>query len=368
MSRGISRHPTMENYTRFPMAAFPWSGWGVKNGRGLIHITEAGKAVAARLRSSPDIRLSDFNKFPEDAKPAFIRWSFYSMLSRAGFNIDSVNSVIEKDEAILKKYGLPYDGDVFFSPFQQLSRITLKKYCPEFIPDLNKAAGANLNSVADALPQGGTIVRSRSALVFELSEHIAQVVDSASELITEIKLAIGKGNNLNDATDALFLAYSAKNRDIFYPLIANLFCVIGFDCRLSRGGQNYERADAIILDTKRCIPIEIKSPGEETEISVKGVRQALENKVILLSRKNYPTDAETTSLVVGYNPPNPRSEVHELVDDIHTAFNIRVGIIDFRSLLSLAVHSVASGKKIDFCDFHLLKGVVRVERLTTENQ
>ncbi|WP_322080356.1 hypothetical protein, partial [Burkholderia cenocepacia] len=132
---------------------------------------------------------------------------------------------------------------------------------------------------------------------------------------------------------------------------------------VSRGGQNYERADAIILDDKRSIPIEIKSPGEEPEISVKGVRQALENKIVLLSRNSYPTDRESTSLVVGFNPPNDRSEVHELVEDIRRAFDIRVGVIDFRSLLSLAVHSVHSGRRLNIHNFHLLQGAIRVESL-----
>jgi len=154
--------------------------------------------------------------------------------------------------------------------------------------------------------------------------------------------------------------YSQANRDVFYPLVVSLFCVLGFNCRLSRGGQNYERADAIILDKKHSIPIEIKSPGEEREISVKGIRQALENKVVLLSRQSYPTDPETTTMVVGFNPPNDRSEVHELVEDIRRAFNIRVGVIDFRSLALLAAHTVKSGKELRISDFHKLQGVIRV--------
>lgn len=361
--RGISRSPTMENYTRFPVAAFPWSGWGVKQGRGAIHITEEGKAMAAKLRLAPDIRLSHFNNFPDSAKPAFVRWTFYSMLARAGFNVEPVRSVIKADEDVLKQHGLPYSGDVFFSPFQQLSRETMRKLAPELVPDAATAADEETETLVETISGGGAIARERAALIFELSEHVAAAADLTAVLISEIKIALRNTKSLDTAVDALFLAYSNANKDVFYPLIANLFCVFGFDCRVSRGGQNYERADAIILDSKRSIPIEIKSPGEETEISVKGVRQALENKVVLLSRKSYPTDVETTSLVVGFNPPNDRSEVHELVGDIRKAFNVRVGIIDFRSLLSLAVHSVASGKKINLHDFHLLQGAIRVERL-----
>lgn len=361
--RGITRSPTMENYTRFPMAAFPWSGWGVKKGRGVLYITDAGKAIAAKLRASPDVRLTHFNAYPDEAKPAFIRNTFYSMLERAGFNVDSVRTIIEADKATLKNYSLPHTGDVFFSPFQQLSRETMQKWTPELVSDAGTAVEDQTESMLEAMAGCGAVTRQRATLIFELSTHVAAAANQAQDLVHQIQMALAQSKNIELATDALFLAYGTANKDVFYPLVANLFCILGFDCRVSRGGQNYERADAIILDSARSIPIEIKSPGEETEISVKGVRQALENKVVLLSRKSYPTDFDTTSLVVGFNPPNDRSEVHELVVDIYKAFNIRVGVIDLRSLLILAVHTVESGHRLNLRDFHLLQGAIRVEHL-----
>lgn len=361
--RRISRSPTMENYTRFPVAAFPWSGWGVKKGRGVIHLTDEGRFMAHKLKAAPDIRLSHFNGFPDVAKPAFIRWAFYSMLARAGFNIEPVRDTVDADSQLLAQHGLPATGDVFFSPFQQLSRETLRTWTPELVPETATVPEGEAGRLVDEVAGGRAISRRRTALVFELSEHVAAAADQASELLAEIQHALAVTESVEGAVDSLFLAYSTANKDVFYPLVGNLFCILGFDCHVSRGGQNYERADAIILDPQRSIPIEIKSPGEESEISVKGVRQALENKVVLLSRKSYPTDQETTSLVVGFNPPNDRSEVHELVEDIRGAFNVLIGVIDFRSLLSLAVHSVQSGKQINVHDFHLLQGAIRVERL-----
>ena len=162
--------------------------------------------------------------------------------------------------------------------------------------------------------------------------------------------------------EALIAKYAQANQEEFYPLVARLFQLLGFDCRLSRRGRNYERADATIVDNDGSVPIEIKSPGEEKEISVKGVRQALENKVVLLARKRYPVKRDDTSLVVGYEPPNDRSEVHELIDDIEKVFNLRVGVVDFRSLLTLVLEVVASGKQIQLTSFKQLKGIIRVER------
>lgn len=85
------------------------------------------------------------------------------------------------------------------------------------------------------------------------------------------------------------------------------------------------------------IPIEIKSPTEKLFISIKAVRQALENKVILLSRKSHTTDWKTATLAVGYNPPNDRAEVSRLIEDIKKTFGVKVGIIDFNSLLRISI-------------------------------
>lgn len=52
--------------------------------------------------------------------------------------------------------------------------------------------------------------------------------------------------------------------------------------------------------------VEIKSPTEEMHISVKAIRQALENKIILLSRKTYITTNKCSTYAVGYFPPNDR--------------------------------------------------------------
>ncbi|HKU53386.1 MAG TPA: hypothetical protein VJQ25_13010, partial [Nitrospira sp.] len=71
--RGISRSPTMENCTRFPIAVFPWTGWAVKPKLGVLEITETGKLLAARLRNGLDIRLDAFRALPDRVKPALVR-------------------------------------------------------------------------------------------------------------------------------------------------------------------------------------------------------------------------------------------------------------------------------------------------------
>jgi len=93
---------------------------------------------------------------------------------------------------------------------------------------------------------------------------------------------------------------------------------------------------------------------------VKAVRQALENKVILLSRNSFPTILETTSLVVGYNLPNDRSEVMALISNIRKAYGIVIGVIDVHSLLRLVTATLFEGKSHNKNDIFNLYGIIDV--------
>ena len=175
-----------------------------------------------------------------------------------------------------------------------------------------------------------------------------------------VQLFIARGLSDDQIAQMLFSDFNGSGKDIFYPLVADLFTVLGFDCHASRSGINYERWDAIAVDNRYSIPIEIKSPAEEPFISVKAVRQAVENKIILLSRGSYVTDWSTVTLAVGYNLPNNRAEVSRLVSDIKTSFNINVGIIDFHSLITLASSAIRNGT--DYVEeIRRMEGIINVE-------
>ena len=96
------------------------------------------------------------------------------------------------------------------------------------------------------------------------------------------------------------------------------------------------------------------------KISVKAVRQAIENKIILLSRKTFPTNPNTSSFVVGYKLPNERAEVITLVDDIEKTFNYNIGILDFESLLKILINRIIYNKVIIGEELFELKGTVSI--------
>jgi len=146
------------------------------------------------------------------------------------------------------------------------------------------------------------------------------------------------GQELNAKTRSTIIANAIKEITIqdqhsFYPLIEELFSYLGFNCKATRAGDTNNRTDAFIIDDTNSLPIEIKSPTEVQFVNIKSIRQAIENKIILLSRKFYPSSFGTSSLSIGYTYPAARSEVYDLIEDVFNAYGFNIGIIDLKDIL-----------------------------------
>ena len=152
---------------------------------------------------------------------------------------------------------------------------------------------------------------------------------------------------------------NVKKNDIsqFYDLVGESLKAIGFKkVIVSREGDTNNRMDAIIVEKETSIPIKIKSPAEVEHINVKSIRQALENKIILLSRKFYSTKRDTSSLAIGFLYPNERSTVFELINNIYDTFKINIGLVDFETIISLRWDAEVDGKAFDLNRIRSLKG------------
>lgn len=144
----------------------------------------------------------------------------------------------------------------------------------------------------------------------------------------------------------------------FYRLVGNLLTAIGMPTLVSRHGDTSHRMDAVVVDARQSVPVEIKSPTEVDSVNVKSVQQALENKVIMESRAPYLAEPTTTSLAIGYLPAADRSDVSELIEDIHAAFGINIGVIDVRALYGLVWDRYVALQEIDTAAIRELKGVL----------
>lgn len=353
-ARKIS-HVTMGNYTRFAIAALQWAGWCKKTSRSMLTLTAEGRATIDRLSKLNDFRISDYKALSEKAKAPMIRLSAHLMLARAGFDLSPAREGMDADRATLNGLGVATDPDPLFSPFQQIARLEVNAAFPH-LGEGSRGKTVQARQVAVAVNPGRT--RAKARVLFTATRQAAVKDAETTVLERELLADFAAGGSVATAVDVFAARHIGDNQDAFYPLVAALFRIIGFECRTSRRGVNYDRADAMIVDGENSIPIEIKSPGEETEVSVKAIRQAVENKVILLSRKQFVTTVPATTLAVGFNPPNERSEVRELIGDVHCAYGFNVGVIDIRSLAALALAAARSGCRLELNGFTNMRGVV----------
>ena len=334
--------PTLpDNSTRLPIAFMKTCGW-VESQRTrklfppksleCLCLTQHGADLANSLRNS------------------LIRLGVYSMLLRAGYDTSPVQETMRQDQVVCAD--VLNGKELLFSPYQTLHRSVVDEALgihreiagtqthTDVLPDI-KRTDANVNNICLTISTNG----AHSTSDVEVNSFVQQVLDAKSV-----------GERKKDIIDKIFDDSITDTQTKFYPLVAMLFRVMGLDCQASRPGDNGARWDAIIVDSEESIPIEIKSPTEEQHLSLKAIRQALENKVILLSRGTHPTLPETTSLAVGYYLPNDRAEVTNLMSDFKTAFGYNIGIIDLKTLLTIAVTIVYDEKTFDISELNRLEG------------
>lgn len=352
--------PTLpDNSTRLPIAFMKTCGWVESQRTRKLYppksleclcLTQHGADLANSLREVKDLRMDEYYSYPEHTRNSLIRLGVYSMLLRAGYDTSPVQETMRQDQVVCAD--VLNGKELLFSPYQTLHRSVVDEALgihreiagtqthTDVLPDI-KRTDANVNNICLTISTNGAYSTSD----VEVNSFVQQVLDAKSV-----------GERKKDIIDKIFDDSITDTQTKFYPLVAMLFRVMGLDCQASRPGDNGARWDAIIVDSEESIPIEIKSPTEEQHLSLKAIRQALENKVILLSRGTHPTLPETTSLAVGYYLPNDRAEVTNLMSDFKTAFGYNIGIIDLKTLLTIAVTIVYDEKTFDISELNRLEG------------
>lgn len=325
---------------------------------GCLKITQHGIDTYNNIKEMYDLRLEEFNTYDNSIKKSLIRLGVYSMLKRSGYDLTNVELVIAEDQA--KCADILEGKELLFSPYQTIKRSLIEEA-------LGIKLGVEKDNERESLETFDSLVsdRERAGVIKRIDLDIFETASMELlneredlEFVQKVLDLKNKNKENKEIVDILFKYYENATQTTFYPLIATLFKIMGYDCNFSRPGDNAARWDAIINDVSRSIPIEIKSPTEEQHISIKAVRQALENKIILLSRQTHITTPETTTLVVGYYLPNDRAEVSRLISDIYKTYNYRVGVIGLDSLLSIAVSILIDGKGFDKEKIYCLEGLI----------
>lgn len=369
LANSLGMKPTpVDNCTRLPIAFMKACNFVVSEntkalyGKSLscLKITQHGIDVYNNISQMKDMRLDEFYSYGKDLQLSLIRIGIYSMLMRSGYDLSSVNSQFIADRQICAS--IIGQQELLFSPCQ-----TIRRELIEEALGIRLGIGSSSQYSIDAF---GSSVADRDALsrIETWALNISQTAASSLlienediDFINKVNHLSAQGVNSRQIVDALFNEAILFTQTRFYPLIATLFKVMGFRCHFSRPGDNGARWDAIIEDNTRSIPIEIKSPTEEEHLSIKAIRQALENKIILLSRKTYVTTPDVTTLAVGYFMPNERADVIRLIADFKATYGYRIGVLDLKSLLSIAVSILVDGKGFDTEKLYYLEGMMNAD-------
>ena len=323
-----------------------------------IQITQHGIDTYEKIKTMYDLRLDKFMTLDEDIQNSMIRLGTYSMLLRAGYDMSEAYEVMEADKEKCKS--IIGNKELLFSPSQ-----TIRRSQVEYALGINMGVGIeshhHINTFDSSVEDRKALNNGVQTLALNIPDGIASnllTTPDDKDFLMRVNEMVTDGKSSKEIVAELFDVYISATQTTFYPLISTLFKVMGFNCSFSRAGDNGARWDAIIDDPQRSIPIEIKSPTEEQHLSIKAIRQALENKIVLLSRKTHMTQPDVSTLAVGYYMPNERAEVVRLISDFKITYGYKIGVIDLKSLLSIAVSILVDGKGFDKEKLYQLEGLV----------
>lgn len=359
---------SVQNCTRFSISVLKYCGWVISEnktfyGRSVkfMKLSKHGKETVDGLNKLKDIRLDLYEERVLNEKDALIRLGTYAMLGRSNFDLSKVKETIEKDKEICAS--ILEGKDVLFSPYQTLEYNTVNRA-------MNLTYEITYETTDSVIREAAVYVENKTPEPLDVSsiyvDHNASVnsklhTNNVEAYISHVKDLYSKDRDINRLVEEIVKEHARDDKDPFYSLVETVFRIIGVDCHKSRDGVIGERWDAMIRDENRSIPIEIKSPRECEHLSLKAIRQAIENKIILLSRKSYPTTEECSSYAIGYYAPNDRAEIAGLINDIKTTYGYKIAVFDIESLIRITVNIILFNKGIDIEELYGLEGIVDVK-------
>lgn len=351
---------SVRNLTRFPLSALVYVGWFRKEELNIygkstrfLVLTDYGKQTIQYLKRAAITYGSNVEKLDPKSKSLFAKVAFLDILKNAHFDVS-------QDIRAFAPFKRNLYGDsskpIVFSPFQYFTRTELEAILPEYsiaTTRENKKADMLINDIA---VDAGLRVERTSVNPSMHGNHDSDLKNYLLSIFSKHQ------NDIKKSTQFLLTQIERMKQQDFYPLTAELFSVIfAAKCFAPAAGNNNLRFDVVIEDENYTIPVEVKSPTEEKMLSVKAIRQALENKIILLARKPFPTNKEISSFAFGFHIPNKRSDVYQLIDDIYKTFQLNIAILDAETLISAAFYCLLTNKKFQPNSFKNVRGAINFE-------
>ena len=351
---------SVRNLTRFVISSLEFTGWFEKKKLKLygksspfLVLTEKGNKVVEHLKKSLILKSEGINVEEEDAR-ILSELSLLCMFKRANFDVDE--EIDKFDYELEQLYMQTGKSDIIFSPFQFFSRLELEVVLPNYIMQ----TGVEHRTVE--IDTSINVLSVKSEAIVEARKSSLSKNEQLKKMLLS-RISREKGD-LEKATEIFMKDIKDLKQTDFYPLVADMLgFVFNRDAFAPSAGNNNMRYDVMIPDDTYSIPVEVKSPTEEEMLSVKAIRQALENKVLLMARKPYATTFEVSSFACGFKLPNDRSDVYKLIEEIHETYNINIAILDMTTLIMSAFYCAIHKQYFDVSEFIGKRGVIRFENI-----
>lgn len=350
---------SVRNLTRFVISALVYTGWFDKKNLSIYEkkspflvLTKKGEEVISLIKKSIDIYGNEFQALDLD-QDIVSHFAFLNMLEAASFD---VKMELLKYQTFKNMLVSKFNKErILFSPFQYFSNSELLKIFPETLIQLQDS---HIESKITNEHYQKIYLYTTLKNTYFTKESDSQHDKIKKNLISKMSMK----SNIQSAIRLFLDEIKIMKQKDFYPLVANLLGLI-FNRKAFAppAGNNNMRYDVIIPDESYSIPVEVKSPTEEKILSIKAIRQALENKVLLLARKPFKTEYDISSFAIGFNIPNTRSDAYKLIDEIHQTYGINIAIMDMEELISAAFYCSKSNRYFDISEFKNKKGVIHFE-------
>lgn len=227
------------------------------------------------------------------------------------------------------------DSGLLFSPYQMIPEVTINWMLDLPIreqPEQRKSQIAAINSQVSLLNLRIKPVYSKE----QLSPQLLQ-----DSLVAELLEKKARGEDVESSIAYYLDKHRDDAKDVFYPFIHSLLGIIGLECMGEVG-----RMDALCKYKEHIIPAEIKSRTETPTYNMKGLRQAIENKICSLS-PIIENDLNFSTLVIGFDHPQSDAFARDFIEKAYERWGIKIIATNLRSLVSMAIRKVWHHEQID---------------------
>lgn len=227
------------------------------------------------------------------------------------------------------------DNGLMFPPYQMIPEVSVNWMLDKPIreqPELRKSQIATINSQV-------SLVNLRIKPVYTKEQLSPQLLQDS--LVAEMLERKKSGEDKESCVAHYLDRHRSDAKETFYPFVHSLLCIIGLECLGEVG-----RMDALCKYKEHVIPAEIKSRTETPTYNVKGLRQAIENKICSLA-PTLANDIDFSTLVIGFDHPQNDAFVKDFIEKAYEKWNIKIVAVNLRSLVSMAIRKVWDNEQIN---------------------